>query len=102
KPDFKVAGPTLGSKVKLLGKALAQADTDAIVDELENQGKVTLDVDGEDLEITKDFVEIRISSKEGFNVQMINNVFVILDTAINDDLKSEGYAREIISKIQQI
>ncbi|MPW25377.1 isoleucine--tRNA ligase [Alkalibaculum sp. M08DMB] len=102
KPDFKTAGPILGAKVKLLGKALSQANPESIVPKLESGEKVILSIDGEELEVTNEFVDIRISSKEGFNVQMENNVFVILDTTINDTLKTEGYAREIISKVQQM
>ena len=33
---------------------------------------------------------------------MENNVFTILDTALNDDLIDEGLAREMVSKIQQL
>ena len=47
-------------------------------------------------------VEIRIQSKEGFNVGMENNNFIILDTTLTEDLISEGIARETISKIQQL
>ena len=47
-------------------------------------------------------VDIRISSKEGFNVGTINNEFIILDTKLTDDLIMEGIARETISKIQQL
>ncbi len=102
KPDFKVAGPILGAKVKLLGKALSKANADELVAKLESGEKVVLTIDNEELEVSKDFIEIRISSKEGFNVQMENNIFVILDTNIDDELKAEGYVREVISKIQQL
>ncbi|MFZ7121131.1 MAG: isoleucine--tRNA ligase [Eubacteriaceae bacterium] len=102
KPDFKTAGPKLGSKVKLLGKALSKVNAADIVPKLEQGESITLTIDGEELEITNEFVDVRISAKEGFNVQMENNIFVILDTTVSDDLKREGFAREIISKIQQL
>jgi isoleucyl-tRNA synthetase len=102
KTDFKVAGPKLGKKVKLLGKALAQADTDAVIAKLNKNENVSLEVDGDTLEISPDFVEVRIEAKAGFNVQMDNNVFAILNTTLTQELKDEGYAREIISKIQQM
>ncbi|MBR6641913.1 MAG: isoleucine--tRNA ligase, partial [Clostridia bacterium] len=47
-------------------------------------------------------VDIRISSKEGFNVGTINNEFIILDTKLTEELIEEGIARETISKIQQL
>lgn len=50
----------------------------------------------------KDFIDIRISAKEGFNVQMFNNKFIILDTSLDQDLLDEGCAREFVSRIQQL
>jgi isoleucyl-tRNA synthetase len=47
-------------------------------------------------------VDIRISSKEGFNVGMENNNFIILDTTLTEELVSEGIAREMVSKVQQL
>ena len=47
-------------------------------------------------------VEVRISSKEGYNVGMENNNFVILDTTLTEELTLEGIAREMVSKVQQL
>ena len=102
KPNFKAAGPLLGSKIKAFGAALAKADPARTVEALEADGKVTLDIDGEATEITRDFVDVRISAKEGFAVAMENNCVTILDTTLDDDLIDEGLARELISKVQQI
>jgi len=52
--------------------------------------------------ITKDYVMITIAAKEGFTVEMQNNLFVILDTTLNEDLINEGFAREFVSKVQQM
>ena len=41
---------------------------------------------------------ITISAKEGFTVQMENNLFVILDTTLNDRLIDEGLARNLSPK----
>ncbi|PKM60899.1 MAG: isoleucine--tRNA ligase [Firmicutes bacterium HGW-Firmicutes-4] len=102
KPDFKVAGPILGKNVKLLGKALASVEASEVVAKLEADGSFVIELDGESLELRKDFIDIRISAKEGFNVQMFNNKFIILDTSLNQDLLDEGCAREFVSRIQQL
>jgi isoleucyl-tRNA synthetase len=102
KPNFKVAGPTLGAKIKAFGAALATVDPVQIVDQMESAGEACLVIDGEETMISKEFVDIQISAKEGFTVSMENNVFTILDTTINPALISEGFAREMISKIQQM
>jgi len=102
KPDFKVAGPILGKNVKLLGKALATVDPAEAVAKLESGESVVVNLDGENIELKKDFIDIRISAKEGFNVQMFNNKFIILDTTLNQELLDEGCAREFVSRIQQL
>ena len=102
KPNFKIAGPVLGPKIKAFGAALAKTDPVLIVDQLETSGEACLVIDGEEMTIAKDFVDIQISAKEGFTVAMENNVFTILDTTISPELVSEGFAREMISKIQQM
>ena len=101
KPNFRAAGPVLGSKVKAFGGAMAKVNAAEFVAKME-EGKVTIDLDGEAFDVTKELVDIRISAKEGFAVAMENNVFTILDTTLNQDLIDEGLARELVSKVQQL
>lgn len=102
KPNFKVAGSILGKKIKEFGKVLSQLDSKETVEKLESGEELVLNLNGEDTKIEKDYVQVTISSKEGFNVVMENNLFVILDTTLTKELKDEGYAREFISKVQQM
>lgn len=102
KPNFKIAGPMLGKNIKAFGGALAKADAAKVVSDLEVDGKITLDLNGEMTEITADMVDMRISAKEGFAVAMENNVFTILDTTLTKELIDEGLARELVSKVQQL
>jgi len=69
---------------------------------LERDGQVTLELDGEEYTAEKDLFDVRITAKTGFAVAMENNVFVILDTTITPELKSEGLAREMVSRVQQL
>ncbi|MDO5714376.1 MAG: isoleucine--tRNA ligase [Tissierellia bacterium] len=101
KPNFPVAGPKLGKNIKAFGKVLGESNAKELVEQLD-QGPVTLEMNGEDVEITKDFILVNISAKEGFDVTMENNLFVILDTDLDEELLAEGYAREFISKVQQM
>ncbi len=101
KPNFKVAGPVLGKNIKAFGAALATQNPAEFVAKIE-QGPVELEVNGEKLQVEKDFVDIRIDAKDGFAVAMENNLFTILDTTLTDELIEEGIARELISKVQQL
>ena len=102
KPDFRKAGPVLGKNIKEFGKVLAAGDAKAMIAQLQSEGKLTLTLGGEDIDITEDLVEVRISAKEGFAVGADRGVFVILDTKITPELEAEGLARELISKVQQM
>ena len=102
KPNFKVLGPVLGAKMKFFAGALSKLNPNEVVPKLEAGESFTVEIDGEDFEFNKEHVLVNISAKEGFNVSMENNLFVILDTTLTTELIEEGYAREFISKIQQI
>ncbi len=101
KPDFKVAGRVFQSKVNDFAKYLADTDAKDFVAKTE-EGPVTVDLGGETFEVSRDYLDVRISAKEGFDVELDGNVFVVLDTEITDELLAEGYAREFISKIQNL
>lgn len=102
KPDFRKAGPVLGGKVKEFGKALAAADAKEVIARLGADDKIVLSLGGEDTEIPEDLIEVRVTAKEGFAVGTDRGVFVILGTQLTPELISEGLARELISKVQQM
>ena len=101
KPNFKVVGKTLGSKIKLFQETLLNL-SDEEIDKIVKEETINIMIDGENLEVTPEMVDIRIESKEGFNVGMQNNNFVILKTELTKDLILEGIAREIVSKVQNM
>ena len=94
---LKIFGP----KIKDYQSTL-EALSDEEISMLQNGNSIKLDIAGEEYDITPNMVDIRISSKEGFNVGMENNNFIILNTELTDELIMEGIAREMVSKIQQL
>ena len=101
KPNFKVCGAIFGTKMKDYQTALNDLNKDDI-DLLLKEETITIDFDGGRLDITPDMVDVRIEAKEGFNVGMVNNKFIILNTELTRDLLLEGLARESVSKIQNL
>ncbi|QTL98059.1 isoleucine--tRNA ligase [Iocasia frigidifontis] len=102
KPNFQVVGPILRNKMKFFAPALAKLDANEIKDKVDKGETLTVDLDGEEFEVKPDYVNIENKDKEGFAVAMDNNLFVILDTTLTQELLDEGYAREFVSKVQQI
>ena len=101
KPNFKEVGKIFGPKIKLFGELLQNLSREDETKLLNNE-EITTKFDGEDLTITPSMVDIRIEAKEGFNVGMQNNVFVILNIEITEELLLEGVAREVVSKVQNM
>ncbi len=101
KPNFKVVGKVFGPLIKEFQTKLESLTNDDI-STLQKGGILTMEIGGETKEVTLDMVDIRISSKEGFNVGMENNNFIILETTLTDELVLEGIAREMVSKVQQL
>ncbi len=101
-PDFRVAGPKLGSKIKAFGAAIAKMNPREVLETLAKDSKLILTLDGEETEISEDMLSSSVTAKEGFDMALENGVCVILDTHLSDDLVCEGIAREFISKIQQM
>ena len=97
KPNFKNAGPLLGSKIKDFTNFLSNLSEEDIL-KLRNGETLRF----EDQDIDSSLVDIVINSKEGFNVSVENNRFVILNTSLTEDLINEGIARELVSKIQNL
>lgn len=102
KPNFKVLGPIMGKKMGAFSKAIAQLDPQKDAMRFEAGESINLDIEGENFEAKSEHLLVQITAKEGFTVKMDNNVFIILDTELNEDLILEGYAREMVSRVQQM
>ena len=101
KPNFKVCGAMFGAKMRDYQEVLKDL-TDEDIDLILKNETVTVDFDDGRLDITPDMVDVRIESKEGFNVGMQNNKFIILNTELTEELILEGLARELVSKVQNL
>ncbi len=101
KPNFKEVGKIFGKNIKEFSDKLLELSNEDI-NKLENNESIKMSIDNTTYDITKDMVDIRISSKDGFKAMVDGNNFVILNTTITKELENEGLARETISKVQQL
>ena len=101
KCNFKIMGKKFGPLMKQVAAAVANLDQ-AQIGELEANGKLTLDLNGTPAEIEASEVEIFSEDIPGWVVANEGTLTVAMDTVVTDELRREGIARELVSKIQNI
>jgi isoleucyl-tRNA synthetase len=102
KPNFKKLGKEFGAKLKEVGAiitAFTKEDIRAI--EKDNAYKIKLS-DGSDATLTLEDVEISSEDIPGWLVASEGGVTVALDITINEDLKKEGIARDMVNRVQNL
>ena len=101
KPNFRVCGRMFGKNINEYSKALENLD-ETNISKLQKGEDITIKFMDEDLTINQDMIEIRVSSKEGYDAAFLNDNFIVIDTTLTDELINEGIARELVSKVQNI
>jgi isoleucyl-tRNA synthetase len=100
KPNFRALGPRVGKRMPALKAALAAADGAALLREFETNGRVTLTVDAEPLELGPDEIAVTLEAREGFAAAAGTAGVVVLHTALSDALIEEGLFREVLNRVQ--
>jgi len=99
KPDWKRLGPRLGPKLKAAGAAVAALD-EAALESFAASGTLTLELDGQRVELDRQDVVLVEKGRPGYAVAGDGRLVLALDTRLDDDLIGEGRAREIVSRVQ--
>ncbi len=101
KCNFKILGKKFGPLMKQVAAAVTAMNQEQI-SILENEGKIVLDLNGTPAEIETSEVEIFSEDIPGWVVANEGVLTVALDTVVTEELRREGIARELVSKIQNI
>jgi isoleucyl-tRNA synthetase len=100
-PNFRVLGPKLGKQVPACKKALAEADGSSLYTDMEERGKIVVELPDGPIELTPEEVEVRLAAREDFAAASGAGQVVVLDTRLDESLRREGLAREVINRIQR-
>ena len=101
KPNFKVLGPKFGKDMKLIANAVAKLGQEDI-QKIEQEGEITLDLENKSIILQLQDVEISSQDIEGWLVASSGPLTVALDITINENLRKEGIARELVNRIQNL
>ena len=100
KPQLKTVGPKYGKQLGGIKEYLANVDGNEAMDKLNAGENLVFDVNGIEVSLGKEDLLIEMSQKEGYMSEADNTVTVVLDCNLSEELVEEGFAAEIISKIQ--
>jgi len=101
KPNFKLLGAKLGTKMKQASAVIAALSQNEI-SELERTGTLTIMVEESPIVLLINEVEIIAEDIPGWSVAVKGNLTVALDISLSEALLKEGHARELVNRVQNI
>ena len=101
KPDFKKLGPKCGKDMKQVAAALQNMEQEAIA-QFEKAGEYTFTINEQAIVVSTDDVTIFSEDIPGWSVANDGNITIALDITLTDELISEGIARELVNRIQNL
>ncbi len=102
KPNFAVLGPRLKEKMGSFNKIIPQMDPVNLYETLQKQGSITLEIDGEKIAFSKDDFFVEEEEKEHIARTQAGDAILLLDTELTEELEAEGFARELVRRIQSM
>ena len=101
KANFKVLGKELGPKMKAAAAIIQNLNSEQIQSILEGRN-LSIDVDGTGVELDPSKIIVERLEKDGLKVLNEGTLTVGLDSKITDELKKEGYIRDLVRGIQNL
>ncbi|MGB5403269.1 MAG: isoleucine--tRNA ligase [Robiginitalea sp.] len=101
KPNFKNLGPRFGKDMKKIAAAVGNLNQEDI-QKIEREGELMLDLEEKSITLQLEDVEITSQDIEGWLVASSGPLTVALDITIDEGLRKEGIARELVNRIQNL
>jgi len=100
KLDFKAVKQGFGDLAPKIIAWFSSVAQEKIVSMLNRQGKFGFKIEGKDLELTKGHVIFERQVSDGFIDVGFRQGYLLLDVSRNPELDAEGYAREVMRRVQ--
>jgi isoleucyl-tRNA synthetase len=101
KGNFRALGRRFAKRTPLVAAAIASADASALAATLHADGRATVTVDGEDVEVLSEEVIVSERPREGWSVVNEQGETVALDLELTPELLRAGLAREVVRLVQE-
>jgi isoleucyl-tRNA synthetase len=100
KPQLRTLGKKYGKLVPKIGEYLKTNDGVKLMDELKSTGLIKFEVEGQNIELEEADVLIETVQSDDYATESDKGVTVVLSKILTPELIEEGFARELVSKIQ--
>ncbi|HEY1456878.1 MAG TPA: isoleucine--tRNA ligase [Solirubrobacteraceae bacterium] len=100
KPNYRTLGPLFGKDMPLAAKAIAALDPERVAVALRAEQAIGIAVAGREHTLSADDLLMSMRAPEGYSVEREGAHAVALDLTIDEDLRREGHAREIVHAVQ--
>ena len=101
KANFRELGPRLGKRMRAAAEVI-EGLSGAEIQQLMEGSTLSLDVDGEPVDITIESVLVQRQEKENLKVLNEGSLTVALDPEITEELLQEGLVRDLIRAVQNL
>jgi isoleucyl-tRNA synthetase len=98
----KQLGQKYGSRFPKVRAAVASLDPEASATALLRGEALTVEVEGDRLELLPDEIEVRVEAQAGFSAAAEGGYLAALVTELTDELELEGMAREVVRRVQDL
>jgi isoleucyl-tRNA synthetase len=100
KPNYRRLGPVFGPEMPLAAEAIAALDPSHVASVLRDGGEIGISVAGREHSLSAEDLILTMRAPEGFSVEREGAHAVALDLSVDEDLRREGWAREIVHAVQ--
>ena len=102
KPNLPVLGKEYGRLIPRIKQEIAKKNQMDLANTVKNGGVEYIEIDETQIALNSDNLLITMQGKDGFAFSGEGEIGVVLDTHISEELRKEGYVREILSKVQNM
>ena len=100
KPNYRSLGPRFGKQMPQVAAAVLALDPAHVAAALREGGRVAVSIDGHDHELGADDLSLAMQPLDGYELEREGSHAVALDTQLDEALRREGLAREVVHAVQ--
>jgi len=100
KPNYRTLGPRFGKTMPQVAAAVEALDAAHVAATLRRGGRVGVNIDGHEHELGSDDLQLAMRPLEGYQLEREGSHAVALELSLDDDLRREGLAREVVHAVQ--